>query len=145
VIGKSSTLVHNVPNMQLMPRKNQLGGTARSLSVVPNGKGGISRKAIREGIDMLEAKFLQKDSSMKANALESRIKRLVYEEQRAKKLTDIASEKAEKLLKARERHQRELEEKVYRQHLKMSEIQKQVEKNKIIKELHAEKVKNSKY
>jgi hypothetical protein len=83
---------------------------------VPAGiKGHIKRKAIREGIDMLEAQFMQKDSVLKANALEARIKRLVFEEQRAKKLTDIATEKAEKLLKARERHERELYEKLYRQ------------------------------
>jgi hypothetical protein len=44
--------------------------------------------------------------------LENRIKRLVFEEQRAKKLTDIANEKAEKLLKARDRHQRELEDRL---------------------------------
>ena len=42
--------------------------------------------------------------------MENRIKRLVYEEQRAKNLTDIANEKAEKLLKARDRHQKELED-----------------------------------
>ena len=53
---------------------------------------------------MLEAKFLQKDTTLKVNALENRIKRLVFEENRAKKLTDIANEKAEKLLKARDRH-----------------------------------------
>ena len=77
-----------------------MGHTSRSLSVVNNG----GRKAIREGIDMLEAKFLQKDTTLKVNALENRIKRLVFEENRAKKLTDIANEKAEKLLKARDRH-----------------------------------------
>jgi len=38
------------------------------------------RKAIKDGIDMLEAKFIQKDSSRKVNALENRIKRLVFEE-----------------------------------------------------------------
>lgn len=58
---------------------------------------------------------MQKDHAVKANKLEARIKRLVYEEQRAKKLTDIATEKAEKLLKARERHHRELEERAQRQ------------------------------
>jgi len=72
------------------------------------------RRAIKEGIEMLEARFLQKDSTVKANMLENRIKRLVFEEQRAKKLTDIANEKAEKLLKARDRHQKELEEKYLR-------------------------------
>ena len=44
---------------------------------------------------------------MKKNqALENRIKRLAYEQQRAQKLTDIATEKAGKLLDARDRHQR---------------------------------------
>ena len=118
-----------------------MGGTSRSLSVVPSGvKGAPSRKAIKEGIDMLEAKFLHKDSQIKANALESRIKRLVFEEQRAKKLTDIATEKAEKLLKARDRHQREYEEKLMRQQQKIEEIQKRQEDNKLFKNIHAEKV-----
>lgn len=81
------------------------------MSVVQNS----GRKAIREGIDMLEAQFMQKDSNLKVGALESRIKRLVFEEQRAKKLTEIANEKAEKLMKARDRHQRELEDKIERQ------------------------------
>ena len=72
------------------------------MSVAPPVSG--SRKAIREGLEMLDAKFIQKDSVKKANMLENRIKRLVFEEQRAKKLTDIANEKAEKLLKARDRH-----------------------------------------
>jgi len=65
-----------------------------------------ARQAIREGIDMLEAKYLQKDGTVKAHKLEARIKRLVFEENRAKKLTEIANEKAEKLLKARDRHQK---------------------------------------
>lgn len=63
---------------------------------------------------MLEAKYLQKDSGIKVKALENRIKRLVFEEGRAKKLTEIANEKAEKLLKARDRHQHELEAKIMR-------------------------------
>lgn len=64
---------------------------------------------------MLETKNIQVENRKKADALEARIKRLVFEENRAKKLTDIATEKAEKLLKARDRHQRELEEKAQRQ------------------------------
>ena len=73
------------------------------------------RKAMREGIEMLEVKLLQKDNANKANLLENRIKRLVFEEQRAKKLTEIANEKAEKLLKARDRHQKDLEAKIAKQ------------------------------
>ena len=100
----------------MAPAHNKgFGGTSRSMSVVPAGaKGHVKRKAIREGIDMLEAQFMQKDTALKANALEARIKRLVFEEQRAKKLTDIATEKAEKLLKARVRHENQFHEKLMR-------------------------------
>ena len=68
---------------------------------------------------MLEAKYLQKDGAVKAQKLESRIKRLVFEENRAKKLTEIANEKAEKLLKARGRHQKQLEVKLERERVKL--------------------------
>lgn len=40
------------------------------------------------------------------SALENRIKRLVFEEEWAKKLTKVANEKAEKLMKARIRHEK---------------------------------------
>ena len=53
-------------------------GTSRSLSVVHPDLSG--RKAIKEGLDMLEAKYVQKDHLQKANMLENRIKRLVFEE-----------------------------------------------------------------
>ena len=78
-------------------------------------------------------------------ALENRIKRLVFEEQRANKLTDIANEKAEKLLKARDRHAKQIEERLQRQQRKMEEVQIQLEKNQIQKELHAEKLKQSRF
>jgi hypothetical protein len=63
---------------QRKANSNTFGGTSRSMSVVHQD--GSGRKAIREGLDMLEAKFLQKDSMQKANMLENRIKRLVFEE-----------------------------------------------------------------
>lgn len=94
---------------------------------------------------MLEAKFVQKDTMQKAAMLENRIKRLVFEEQRAKKLTDIANEKAEKLLKARDRHQKELEEKMARSQKMVIEIQQKKEKNRLLKELHDEKIRHSKF
>lgn len=43
--------------------------------------------------------------------LENRIKRLAFEASRAQKVTDTVTLKAEKLLEARERHQKEIEEK----------------------------------
>ena len=58
---------------------------------------------------------------MKNQALENRIKRLAFEQQRAQKLTDIATEKAGKLLDARDRHQRQLEEKIRIQELRQIE------------------------
>ena len=78
----------------------------------------------------LEARLLQKDKANKANLLENRIKRLVFEEQRAKKLTEIANEKAEKLLKARDRHQKQLEEKLRRNMEKMMREAEQKQKNR---------------
>ena len=56
-----------------------------------------------------------KEQMTKNQALDNRIKRLAFEQQRAQKLTDIATEKAGKLLDARERHQRKVEEKIRRQ------------------------------
>ena len=44
--------------------------------------------------------------------LENRIKRLAFEASRAQKVTDTVTIKAEKLLEARERHQKENEEKM---------------------------------
>ena len=79
--------------------------------MVPGNHGKHNRKAIKDGLEMLETKILEEENRKKVLALETRIKRLAFEESRAKKLTDIATEKAEKLLAARERHQKELEDK----------------------------------
>ena len=51
------------------------------MSVVNDGFNG--RKAIKDGLKMLEARYMQRDSQQKQTMLENRIKRLVYEEQRA--------------------------------------------------------------
>ena len=61
---------------------------------------------VMAGIMMQEQHNALKDQQRKNQALENRIKRLAYEQQRAQKLTDIATEKAGKLLDARDRHQR---------------------------------------
>ena len=89
------------------------------MSVVPRSGGRIG---VQEGIDMLNAKRMKKDKEVKQNQIEARIKRLVYEEKRAKKLTDMATVKAEKLILAHERHQKELEEKAVRQQRKFDAI-----------------------
>ena len=60
----------------------------------------------------------------------------MFEENRAKKLTEIANEKAEKLLKARDRHQKQLEEKLERERIKLEKIEFMKEQNRIQKESH---------
>lgn len=94
---------------------------------------------------MLEAKYLQKDGTVKAQKLEARIKRLVFEENRAKKLTEIANEKAEKLLKARDRHQKQLEEKLERERIKLEKIEYVREQNRLQKEAHQHKIAHNRF
>ena len=55
----------------------------------------------------------------------------MFEENRAKKLTEIANEKAEKLLRARDRHQKSLEEKLERERVKMEKIEFVKEQNRL--------------
>lgn len=57
------------------------------------------------------ARVQLQNSIKKTEMLENRIKRLAFEAARAQKVTDQVTIKAEKLLEARERHQRQLEEK----------------------------------
>ena len=61
---------------------------------------------------MHDQQMLLHDQIRKNQALENRIRRLAYEQQRAQKLTDIATEKAGKLLDARDRHQKQIEERL---------------------------------
>ena len=56
-------------------------------------------------------------------ALENRIRRLAYEQQRAQKLTDIATEKASKLLDARDRHLQEVEKRMKMQDQRRQDLE----------------------
>jgi hypothetical protein len=60
---------------------------------------------------VLMSRIALQNSIKKSEMLENRIKRLAFEASRAQKVTDTVTLKAEKLLEARERHQREIEEK----------------------------------
>ena len=62
--------------------------------------------------------------------MENRIRRLAFEQERAQKLTDIATNKAEKLLEARERHQKKIEDK-----LRLREKQRQYEEQQRVKNM----------
>lgn len=78
---------------------------------------------------------------MKNQALENRIKRLAYEQQRAQKLTDIATEKAGKLLDARDRHQRQIEAKLKLQEARQIEEEKKRILNAAVRDLAVQKKK----
>ena len=64
----------------------------------------MKRKVHAEAIEMISAREFYNESQSKVNLLENRIRRLIFEDERAKKLTRVAEEKATKLLYARERH-----------------------------------------
>ena len=55
------------------------------------------------------------EAQRKHSMIENRIKRLHFEQERAMKLTDIATTKAEKLLQSREVHQKKLQDKMNRE------------------------------
>jgi hypothetical protein len=61
-----------------------------------------------EGLDVLMSRKQLQNQIKKSELLENRIKRLAYEANRAQKVTQSVTLKADKLLKARERHSREL-------------------------------------
>lgn len=63
-----------------------------------------------DGYDVLMARMALQNSIKKTEQLENRIKRLAFEAARAQKVTDQVTVKAEKLLEARERHQRTIQE-----------------------------------
>jgi len=69
------------------------------------------------------------NSIKKSEMLENRIKRLAFEASRAQKVTDTVTLKAEKLLEARERHQKELEDKNRQMEKRMMDEERQRIKN----------------
>ena len=65
------------------------------------------------GAQSLEHQKALQEQIRKNIALENRIRRLAFEQQRAQKLTDIATQKAGKLLDSRDRHVKQIEEKLF--------------------------------
>ena len=64
----------------------------------------------------------------------------MFEEDRAKKLAQLANEKAEKLLQARERHQKDLEFKFLIQSMKREQQEQMKQQNKSMREEHRQKL-----
>ena len=58
-----------------------------------------------DGYDVHKSRINLKEKIRESELLENKIRRLAFEAARAQKMTDTVTLKAEKLLKARERHQ----------------------------------------
>jgi hypothetical protein len=69
------------------------------------------RRVHQDGILMLDKHLSVIDSTHKIEIMQNRVKRLLFEEERARKLSLLAKMKADKMLEARDRHQRELVDK----------------------------------
>ena len=70
--------------------------------------GGGKRRIHQEGLLMLGNHYNLKESELKSQIMENRIKRLEYEENRAQKNQAAAERKAEMMLAARNRHHEDL-------------------------------------
>ena len=71
-----------------------------------------SRRRVHEnGLSMLNEHYAAKRQQQNLQKMENRVKRLQYEEDRAKKMATLAEERAEKMITARNRHLNDFEEK----------------------------------
>jgi len=59
---------------------------------------------MEDGVYMLDTHLEQRDNETKMHVMENRIKRLLFEEERARREAEKARKKADSMLKARQRH-----------------------------------------
>lgn len=102
--------------------------------------GSGTRRVHQDGVIMLDKHLSVKDSSHKIEIMQNRVKRLLYEEERARKLSQMAKMKADKMLEARERHQKELTEKFRYYENRKSEIANLKDKNLQLKQENKERI-----
>ena len=57
-----------------------------------------------DGFTMLDKHYNMNENAQKVSVMENRIKRLEFEENRARKMANLAQNRAEKMLEARKRH-----------------------------------------
>jgi len=62
------------------------------------------RRVMEDGVYMLDTHLEQRDNETKMHVMENRIKRLLFEEERARREAEKARKKADSMLKARQRH-----------------------------------------
>ena len=66
------------------------------------------RRVHEDGLVMLKEHYAQIEENQKVQQMENRLKRLQFEEERSKKMSALAQDRAEKMIKARNRHFHEL-------------------------------------
>jgi hypothetical protein len=82
---------------------------------------------------MLDAVFSEKDIARQMQAVENRVKRLEFEDKRAKKLSNIAEKRARDLVLSRKKHFEEMEfKKLYNeeQHRQLLEMREKINKER---------------
>ena len=82
---------------------------------------------------MLDAVFSEKDIARQMQAVENRVKRLEFEDKRAKKLSNIAEKRARDLILSRKKHFEEMEfKKLYNeeQHRQLLEMREKINKER---------------
>jgi len=94
----------------------------------------LHKSAINEGLSMLEAVEEKRKTDKQLKLLENRVQRLEYEEERAKKKLEETKKKTEVVVKIKERHQRDIDEKLKLQQKMREDEQTQRERNSMIKQ-----------
>ena len=84
--------------MAIAPRS----GAVTSMHI-PTSMGG-KRRVHTEGLKMLENHYQMSEEKLKMQSMENRIRRLEFEEQRARKMERLANERASNMIDARKRH-----------------------------------------
>ena len=89
-----------VAHMSSSPNSGQKSVTKTQLVGGRTGK----RRVHDDGLTMLNEHYAFNREKQKLQQMENRVKRLQFEENRARKMSELAQEKAENLIHARNRH-----------------------------------------
>ena len=96
------TSTHSSNNEMPMAPKSGAHTSVSQLSIPISLAG--KRRVHAEGLKMLDQHYQRKEEELKMQTMENRIKRLEFEEQRARKMEELANKKADSMIDARKRH-----------------------------------------
>ena len=95
---KQMRISENNEHLSVAPRSG-----AKTSTSIPTSLGG-KRRVHNEGVKMLDNHFEVLEERVKLQSMENRLKRLEFEEQRAKKMENIANQRMTSQMQARNRH-----------------------------------------